>query len=106
MKKLIKYLVWFLALVLIMLVLMMVATKVTQGQIDLSLNITRYQGSLNKVEFWLKNFPTDIFQHPLLKQLEKPISLPLEIGAKGLANPFLPPLSPVQSLLKGLKKSL
>lgn len=92
-------------MVLIMIFFLAGGWPVAQGQIDSVLSVLKYQSALAKINFWLNNFPEDIFQNPLIKQLNKPIALPLEIGAQGSTNPFRAPLTP-EELLKGGNKGL
>jgi hypothetical protein len=105
MKKTNKFLFCLSGLILIMIFFLSGGWQIAKGQIDLALNTVKYQGALAKVNFWLTNFSEDIFNNPALKGLNKPVALPLEIGAKGSTNPFRAPLTP-EELLKGAKQGL
>ena len=64
-----------------------------QGQ-EPSLNLSKYQSALNKVQSLISSLPQDIFSNPLLGKLVQPIPLPFEAGAVGNDNPFQLPEPP------------
>ena len=75
-------------------------SAVTQAQDngDLSMLVSQYEIASQKVEKLIKQFPRDIFQHPLLKKLEHSFKLPLKAEPLGKENPFAIPLPPEQLL--------
>jgi len=70
-------------------------------QADVSFNEDKYQVAVKKINELISIYQSNIFTSSKFLSLKSFISLPLEIGLIGKANPFELPLSPTELLQSG-----
>lgn len=85
--------IWVALAVLILSVGFYQLLPLARGQ-ETSVNLSKYQSALVKVQALITSLPVDIFSNPQLNQLKQPIPMPFEAGAVGNSNPFQLPQPP------------